>query len=659
MAERFTGQRCEDCQGGLQYDKQGKFWECPYCGKIYERELRFNKVQIDGLAGINDLVRSTLRKIASLDFDAAEKDLAECEKIDHASIGTYIANIAFLLFKSFFVKERQQYMAKLNTFLQRMNKEFPEMEEEERQLYDFINSNDIYALLVVVYGSLKLKSRYDYLSTILDCEDVFEPNVSRYLLSVLLKNGNTDDADILITNIVEKNCKVGLVTVLNSYPAGDGKVAAVERILSVAGEGADLGRFLDSYFAETSEDDRTVIGIFLAASAAKVSFNTSAVIGKVFEKCTDTDAARKILASLAGKRLDERSTGVILNWCLYTCDDLELVSLGLKTLFESNSLFETDDVTVKDLIDSEMPEDIRAEKVRLILDTFKISNKNVDRILAFFLLETKGTGEYRIEMLRILAAHTASVPLSVLEKYVLTSGIDGESKGKMLSEMLGKSSNAALSTNLFASYLKSNVDAPSAREEIIEDFLDSGISTDSATYNTYLLNARELHSEHILDKFVKAKCRPLESTLDRYIGSVTEAKYKSKIAAIAMEGSFYISAENFVKYIMRFSEQKSLKVINAQKMIANLRGNVRDSKVSFTSLGASFSGNLTAAYFLTSADEQFVIQEIVRLLESQKIKTDVPIQNLSDGKKVKLRKYVEMHSDDLDGKLTSLASQIL
>ena len=82
MSSTFTGLRCSDCMGNLEYDKARKIWVCPYCGKEYERDLHVDKVQIDGVAGTNDVVRATLSDISKYDFVSAGKNRLFLDTID-------------------------------------------------------------------------------------------------------------------------------------------------------------------------------------------------------------------------------------------------------------------------------------------------------------------------------------------------------------------------------------------------------------------------------------------------------------------------------------------------------------------------------------------------------------------------------------------------
>ncbi len=660
MAERFTGQRCQDCQGGLIYVKAEKYWECPYCGKIYERELRFNKVQIDGLAGINDLVRSTLSKTLALDFEGAARDLTECEKIDHNSVGTSIAKISLSLYKSFFIRDRQQELTKVNSLLPKFNREFPKIDDPEELLYDFIESSDIYALLAVVYNAIGHKERLDYIYELLDCEEVFDPNVGKILIGILLKAGKCAEADILLGKVSAKNCRYAVMTVLNSYPSGMEKVAHVNNLLSKSAEDSDYAKVFDSYFEAPKDGSDVVVEIFLSAVSHNVNFNTSAVIKSVFAHCDTIESAARVFDAISKKRLDEKTANEVLNWCLNTCPDYRICEIGLQALFDSNSIFEMEEQAVFTMLTSEQEEDVKAEKIKQIFTIFKLSNKSVDKITAFHLLENKGSFEYRRNVFNTLASKVVSVQLSVVERYVLSSVIDGEQKGEMLGLVLAKSSNHSLFSGLFASYIKTAVDTAETRDKVIAKFLSFKISLDSAAFSYYLQNSSEFHSESVLKVFDQMGVRALSSTFDGYLTTLTDPKrYSLMIAYLATKYSFYLTPKNMAKYILYVSEPESKKVANTKKYLAACNGSMRDFEYTATVAGTKLLGNLAQIYFFTSTDDPYVIQEVVGMLEKEKIKLDDHIEDTSVRKKLKLRKFIDINKDKLSQKIITLAQELL
>ena len=473
MAEKFTNQRCEDCQGGLEYNKTEKYWECPYCGKKYERALRFDKVQIDGLAGINDLVRSTLLKIITLDFEGAQRDLSECEKINHASVGTLIAHMAFALFRSLYnPKDRQQELTKVNNYMQRLRRDFAEVDDPEEILYDFIDSSDIYALLVVLYSSVGESTRLQMIYNLLDCNEVYNPNVSKFLLNALLKGGKVEEADTLLNNMSAENARFGVMAVLTNYPSTLKKAEHLERLLSMGKRDADYSAIFNSYFEKTADSSDVVLEVFLTASARNVNFDASVVIRSIFEHCDSVETAERIFAALSAKRLDEASAMAVLDWAAFGTDNPEISQIAFTSLFESNSVFELDDEIVIKLLASEQSDELRAAKLGQMMRTFKMSAKNIDRVVAYYMLQSEDSGELRREMFADLLGYVTSVQLTVIEKYLLTVTTDGEMKADILDMALAKSKSVALCNALFSQYLKLAVDAPEVREAVIGKLLD-------------------------------------------------------------------------------------------------------------------------------------------------------------------------------------------
>ena len=110
MAIKLSTHRCTDCSGLLEFNKQLKIFECPYCGKKYEKDIQFEKVQIDGVASSIDIVRAVLLDLSTENYDSAKKNLAECEKVNHTYIGTLIAGMAYYLCLSLKNKEETKVL---------------------------------------------------------------------------------------------------------------------------------------------------------------------------------------------------------------------------------------------------------------------------------------------------------------------------------------------------------------------------------------------------------------------------------------------------------------------------------------------------------------------------------------------------------------------
>ncbi len=658
MAERFTGQRCQDCQGGLIYVKKEKYWECPYCGKIYERELRFNKVQIDGLAGINDLVRSTFSKLISLNFKDAEEDLAECEKIDHASVGTAIARIAVALIKSFYTKDRQNELNKVNALLPKFRNDFPDIEEAEEILYDFIDSADIYGLLAVVFSMTGQNRRKEIIFGMLDCDEVFNPNVSKLLLNILLKEGRISESDIILRNLTSENCRAGITTVLNSYPSNEKKAEHIDSLLSRLKADTDMSKTFDTYFTSNKDDGLVVIDIFLSAISHKVNCDTRVLMLSVLQYCNDPEIARKAFKAIGARRLEEQTANAVMNWCIKQCSDASVSELAFKSLFASNSVFEVVDDHFISLFSSSQGEDLKAAKTVQMLNSFKMSGKNLDRVFVYHLIENDGSYNFRKKLFCELIDKVASVPLSAVEDYIFNVEIDGEHKPEFIELCFGKLRTAALASGVFSRYLKTAIDTPETRETVMNIFIGKNYAPDSQAFSYYLLNGKELHSKAVLGGFARINCKAQPDTFDRYISGIRDVTaFDSSLADSMTSSAFTLSADSFRKYLLNISEPESKKVGRVRAALKLSGGIIRNADISFKAANMPMEGNIAQAYLFTSKDDPYVMREILVMLQGEKIKLDVPLE--AAGKRVKIKKFIESNSSSIDTRVEMLAKELL
>ena len=98
MAVNFVARKCA-CGGKLEFLPAEKVWRCKYCGTEIEREATFDSVHVDGIEGIESIVRKTLLDIANHKMDSASRNLEDCERKNHKHIGTLLAQISFYLAK--------------------------------------------------------------------------------------------------------------------------------------------------------------------------------------------------------------------------------------------------------------------------------------------------------------------------------------------------------------------------------------------------------------------------------------------------------------------------------------------------------------------------------------------------------------------------------
>lgn len=662
MSSTYMGKRCEGCLGRLAYDKKERYFQCIYCGRIYERELRFDRIQIDGMAGINDLSRSAMVKTIQLDFAGAERELAECDRLEHRSVSTRVAHFAYGLFKSFYAKDermRGQDIATAQRMLQRLLAEYPAVTDPEEILYDYLESDDLYGLLVAVFSRVGQGDRVEILLERLDCAQIRNPYVSRALLRTLLVKGRLEDADMLLQNVSKQNVDVSLRMVLESYPAGDDKVKWVKHLLAVDDSDADLPAIFDSYFAQGQDPMPVTIEIFLEAMSHKVELDAAAMVGKVMDKCNDAHDAQKIFTAMSARRLDETAADTILKWCLYQAGDLDICRMGLQCLFDSNSIFELQEDTFTQLLASNVTDAEQLARCQLLLDVFKVQNRTIDKVIAYHLLQNKGEFDYRKAVFELLVARTGTVQMSTAEAYIMGDTPDGNLKPTMVDILLKNQKITNLYSGMLSTYLKTDIDTPEVREGVILQFLKRDLAPDNMAYSQYLLSKKEKHSSVVLQELARLKCKPMADTLEQYMKSLTSAQeYNGELAMAMTAYHFTVSPATILRYCLHITEAGAAKYRNMARFLDACQGDLRGVTCTCNMKGEGYIGNLAQVYLINSPDSKDVTAGILELLAKQKIKVDAPIQRASDRKNIKMKKFIQSCADALKPHLRELAEQI-
>lgn len=656
------GKRCEGCLGRLAYDKKERYWKCIYCDNIYERELRFDRIQIDGMAGINDLSRAAMTKTMQLDFAGAERELAECDRLEHRSVATRVAHFVYALFKSLYAKDertRAQDIATAERMLQRLLSEYPAVTDPEEILYDYLESDDLYGLLVAVFGRVGQGERVEILMERLDCDQVRNPYVSRALLRTMLTQNHLSEAGALLQNIHKQNVDAALRMVLDTYPAGEDKVKWVKHLLAVDDSDDDLPRIFDNYFAQTSDPQNVTIDIFLDAMSHKIELDATAMVSRVMGNCNDPHEAQKVFAALSSRRLGDDAANTILQWCLYQVGSLDICEMGLRCLFDSNSIFELQEDVFVGLLSSNVTDSEQIARCQLLLNVFKVQNRTIDKVIAYHLTKNKGEFDYRKAVFELLVSYTGTVQMSTAEAYIMGDTPDADKKPEMVDLLLKKQKITTLYSGMFSTYLQTDIDNPAVREGVILQFLKRDLTPDNQAYSAYLLNKKEKHSPVLLQEFQRLKCKPMADTFEQYLRGLTSPQaYDADMATIMTDYTFIISESSVVRYCLYITEVGAAKCRRMVKFMDACRGDLKGTVCHTTIKGETYEGNLAQIYLLSSPDDKNVSQEILKIFSKHKIKADAPIRRVSDRKNIKMKKLIASCADTLKPHLRELAEEI-
>ena len=183
MPVSYVARKCTQCAGKLEYIQEKKTWKCLYCGAEIERTEQY-----DGLFTIKNVVRQALLDVAYRRLDSAQKNIVECEKIDSRYIGTIIARIAFQMITAITPNacpqaEQRNLLAQLRRDYESLTAIDKNVTGDEEALYEFFDSADVYATLLLVYDSLNDAARRDYVSGLLNAAQVYAKESNKNLLS--------------------------------------------------------------------------------------------------------------------------------------------------------------------------------------------------------------------------------------------------------------------------------------------------------------------------------------------------------------------------------------------------------------------------------------------------------------------------------------------
>ena len=127
MSVNFVARKCA-CGGKLEFDANKKIWICKYCGTVVEREATFDKIHVDGIEGISDVVRQTLMDVANQKMESAARNLEDCERKNHQHIGTLLAHISYDLANISVARSQDEArgsLDKVKIYAKRLKEDFP------------------------------------------------------------------------------------------------------------------------------------------------------------------------------------------------------------------------------------------------------------------------------------------------------------------------------------------------------------------------------------------------------------------------------------------------------------------------------------------------------------------------------------------------------
>jgi hypothetical protein len=647
MAVSYVNRKC-DCGGKLMYKKEIKAWECIYCGSVIEREERY-----DGLFTIKNVVRQTLKDIAYRNLENAEKNLTECEKIDSRYIGTIIANLAYLIIKvtspgACGESEVKSIFARIKKSNDMLQTEFEGITDEEEVLYEFFDTSDIYATLLLVYDSLNDKKRRDFMTQLLKPGDIFSIDTNKSLLVYALKNGDFSMLDGIANNTNNIDKKFALSEILGKYPDGDKKIENVEKLFKEKAFTKEDKTLLDNYFNSTTDSITTKARVVNAASASGIKPSLDIILKNVLSENEDVTIAKDVLSQVCSSKLTDEEVYKIVEYC-FSYRNIKISLSGLSCLKNTEQYVVLGPKHILTLLSRN---DIDGEEKLCILKEaygFNIDNKSREAIINNYLCLNQDESEIRRKIIPFLLETVKTVPTNAFENYVLKCKTDGASKPEIVESVLRTDINISFYHDLLSRYIFTDTDDMGTKENIITLLLDKGIKVEPKAFSRYICNASDKGAGKInLIKKMLANGSVLNSdTVSTYLEGIRNYKeFDSDLFALLFNDSCIITDNALVNYVLHCKDKETIKVKNALAM-ANRTSISFGSQLCRINHGKNvIECNLLQAYILTSLDIFAVTIEIVRQMINSKTKINSEIRVVG-GKGQKFKKYLVDNSEHL------------
>lgn len=662
MGSTFTGLRCSDCAGNLEFDKARKIWICPYCGKEYERDIHIDKVQIDGVSGINDVVRALLSDIAKFDFNSAQKNLSEAEKINPNHVGTIISNICFYLFNASNAKQKeiqQQYLAKTQYYANLLKTEYNDIYDDEKKLYDYLNNPEIYAILYITYNSIGDTQREMVVYNYVDINSITEPKINKSLLTISIRKNLLEDVDVIIKRVNFIDKRVALYEVLMKYPNNSQKSEYISLLFDQHAFTEHDEQLILNYLKTTNDSVETKFTAITKAYEIGIQLDITKILTEIFQKCSSPVEASNIFNSLSKMKLKRDDVQIVLDYCLSKNCPNEVIAIeGLNYLKNSGSLFEVDDNDIIPFLESKNYQN--KEKVHIacvMIDLFNISSKSMDNISNYVLVQCNFDVSDRLDLINKVFEHCRSITMNTLNNYVLKISFDKSSKVDVLKKIMSLGMNKAYFNNLLGDYLKTNIDDASTKGEIIILFLDNGLKCSSNDLTKYLLSFKQNNIPvKILEKLKTVAINPDLNTLMIYFKSLRDwSNYDANFVDYLLRFKMQFDAKTIELYLMQTNDSASKKTKLFQIMVDGCINRNFSSEISIIHLGNRIKCNIAQAYLLTSNDDSGSKNLIIsNLLKFMKL-SDVMIVN---EKNIKFKKYILENKTKIDKNTDSLCEQL-
>ncbi len=655
MAASIIVRKCQQCAGRLEYIKEKKIYRCLYCGAESEREEQY-----DGLFTIKNVVRQVLLDVAYRRLDNAEKNLIECEKIDSKYIGTIIAKIAFKMVTTVTPgacsqTEHRNLLLQIIRDYDALKAIDTSISADEEALYEFLDSADIYATLLLVYDSLSDTTRRDYVAEMLSTSEVYANEPNKNLLSYGLKNSKFELIEKLMNNSNNIDPIFALSELLQKYPDNECKVTIIEKLLKSKTIKQEDKSILEDYMQNSVDSLSTKGKIITFAYAANLHISVEKTILHLLLKA-NSETVDSVLRQLCSSHLKDDDVYKVLELAL-SAKTLSMMLTILTILKETKqyilinskyiiSLLSRTDLNTSDKIEAltrilEFPVDVNAK------------NAAINNYLCF----NQDIGETRLAVIQALLSDGKVIPTNTIEQYVLKINTDAVNKPKIVEQLFSLDLNLSFFNDLLAKYINSYVDTKEIKEKIVHILVSKGLKIDPKSILDFICDTTSPSSDKVflLQNMLLNGAQLRGDTVNTYLATITPDQFSSELFALISNSASDIKEKTLANYLLICKDRDSQKVKFFIMLAKQSHKKVSEAFCDVVLSGKRISGNLLAIYLLGTPDSFEISKEIADYMISCNAKVNSDIQVGGIGV-IKIKKFVTENRKILSPVTTQLCS---
>lgn len=643
MSVNFIARKCA-CGGKLEFDPEKKIWICMYCGTVVEREATFDRIQVDGIESISDVVRQTLLDIANRNMEGASKNLEDCERKNHKHVGTLLANISFNLANIPLVKTQEEAngcLDKIKIMTKRLKSEFPIIAEDEINLYESFgnNASDIYASLIVLFDTLNDPDRVEYISSKLKPEEIFSEHANISMLKISIKQKKYDIVQKIINNDNHINKADALKEVMDYYPDNENKKELIEKLLNAKVAESLSEKYFDTYFIQSSDSILTKNLVIRKLAVTPIHCNVELTVKALYSHMIDYDTAKETFLALYETKVSDSETEALFIFCLSVNKSFDVICGFFDALFERRVFVALNSRLVVSFLDSSELDTDKKIAVLSKMFQFEIDGKSLDAVYNYYLNNNHDTLEARMKIIEFLLKNAETLSTGTVSTYVTKTSLDGPDKLDIVKKIFATGINKTYLGDLLSDYLLYSTDVPQVKETLSDFLIDSGFKMDSNVLTQYITTTED-NNDLKLSKVkrlisngtqIKADC------LENYILSLKEpGDFSGEMFNVLTNYNFVNGFQAYAKYILECRDID--KARHSTKMINSMTCDLKLQNITVEHLNDRVLCNLLQGFVLCSKDNYDITRSIVDDFIRMRVKLNTEI--MVNGKSMKFKKYV-------------------